>query len=506
MTIPDAEPLDARELDARLLDAWRRARDDGRAPFTIPGHKRRAAAIDPTLGDLLDVDVPMFGGLGTIKGAVATLSQAEAAGADLWDADGCRYSTGGTTHANQALILALGAPGDTVLVSRTAHRSTLSALVLAGLRPVWLPPVLDPEWGVPTGLDLDAFDRAVEAHPGAVGVLLVEPGYLGGVSDLAEVCRRAHGAGLPLVVDQAWGAHFGFHPAYPPHALQAGADAMAISAHKSLPAYSQASVALARTERLDRDRLERAFDMSATTSPAGSILASIDASRALLADERVGQCFDRLLTSAASIREAVGRLPGVHVLDPTVDGPGRADPAKVVILLTRSTVSGNDIATDLIAAGVPVELADRHTMVPIVTLADDAESTGRFVDAFGAAYRRLGGALDRDAGRAGPHPEIPPAPLTPRAAFFARHDVVMMADAVGRVCAETIAPYPPGIPLLVPGETVTEQSVDALRWAADSGRRIAYAADPSLRTVQVVAHDAVTAAAAADITPSGPLL
>lgn len=497
---------DPAALDARLLDAWRRARTDGRAAFTIPGHKRRAAVIDQTLGDVVDGDVPMFGGLGTVKGAVATVADAEAAGAELWGADWCRYSTGGTTHANQALILALGAPGDTVLVGRTAHRSTLSGLVLAGLRPVWLPPTLDPEWGVPTGLDLDAFDRALEGHPEAVGVLVVEPDYLGGVSNLTEVCRRAHDAGLAVVVDQAWGAHFGFHPAFAPHALQAGADAMAISAHKTLPAYSQASVALARTERLDRNRLERAFELSNTTSPAGTILASIDGARALLADDRVGPLFDRLLTSAASIRAAVGRLPGVHVLDPWSAGPGRADPAKVVILLHRSTVSGNDIETDLLTAGVPVELADRHTVVPIVTLTDDATSTDRFVAAFDAAYRRLGGARHAGADDVGPRrpPAMPPTVLTPRAAFFARHDDVALVDAVGRVCAETVAPYPPGIPLLVPGETVTEQSIDALRRAADSGRRIAYAADASLRTVQVVAHHAV--AEVTDIAPKGHLL
>src|SRR5262249_26445991 len=159
--------------------------------------------------------------------------------------------------------------------------STLLGLVLAGLTPVWLQPDIDADTGVPLGIAVDDVRAAVVAHPDAAAMLLVEPGYLGTRSDLAAIVSVAHAAGMPVGLDQAWGAHLGFHPALPPHALACEADAMVTSAHKTWPAYSQGSVVLARTERLDAARLEAAFEASNTTSPAGSVLASIDGARAL---------------------------------------------------------------------------------------------------------------------------------------------------------------------------------------------------------------------------------
>ena len=164
-----------------------------------------------------------------------------------------------------------------MLVARNAHRSVLSGLVLAGLRPVWIEVRTDPRTGAPLGLETDTVRALLAAHPEAVALFCTEPSYQGTLSDLAALAEAAHDQGIPFVVDQAWGAHLGFAPGYPDHAFQAGADAMVTSAHKMLPAFSQASLVLARTERIDPDRLERAFEATHTTSPSGAILASIDA-------------------------------------------------------------------------------------------------------------------------------------------------------------------------------------------------------------------------------------
>ncbi|MFC7484943.1 hypothetical protein ACFQX7_39695 [Luedemannella flava] len=250
--------------DAPLLAAWHAYVDGGVTPFTIPGHKRAAARLWPALGAAVASDVPLFGGLDTVKLAGGTLADAEARAAALWGADWCRFSTGGSTHANQAIALAVGRPGDTVLVTRSAHRSTLLGLVLAGLNPVWLPTTVDPRFGIPSGVSPEALRGALAAHPSARAVFLVEPSYLGTVSDLPALIAASD---VPVIVDQAWGAHFGFHPSLPPHALQVGAAALVTSAHKTLPAYSQASLLLARTDRLDPDRLDRAFEAGNTTSP-----------------------------------------------------------------------------------------------------------------------------------------------------------------------------------------------------------------------------------------------
>jgi arginine decarboxylase len=252
------------------------------------------------------------------------------------------------------------------------------------------------------------------------------------------------------------------------------------SAHKTLPAYTQGAVVLARTERLDRARLERAFDATHTTSPAGSILASIDAARALLARDGERLC-GRLLRGLATARKRLREVPGLDVLD----GPG-VDPAKLVVLLAGTGAHGGLIEADLIAAGMPVEMGDRDTLVPIVTMADDEEQIATFTEELIAAVERHRGEPRRPAATASW--TVRPQPvLAPREAFFAPNETVPASAAIGRISAELVAPYPPGVPVLAPGELITAEALAALREVAGYGGRIAYAEDPSLATFQVVA-------------------
>jgi arginine decarboxylase len=474
--------------DAPLLQAWMQFAASDSTPFTIPGHHRRAEQLSASLALLLAGDVPLYGGVADIKTAAGTLEAAEQLGARLWGADWCRYSTGGSTHANQVVALAVGRPGDTVLVSRAAHRSTLSGLVLAGLRPVWLPAEIDERFGVPTGVSAATVEQALTQNPNAVAVFCVEPGYLGTLSDLAPIIALAHGRGIPVVVDQAWGAHLGFHPGYPPHALALGADAMVLSAHKTLPAYSQASVVAARTERLDADRLDRAFEVSATTSPSGTIHASTDASRALLASPLAPALLDRLMHVTAEARVRLqAEVPGLRAPGPQDFTPGRYDPAKLVLQLDACGLDGNALERALIDAGMPVELADRDTLVPIVTMLDDDRTLSALVDCVVVAASHLPRIPRPLTVFAAWAQGIPAAAMTPREAFFARHETVESDRAIGRVSAELVAPYPPGVPVLVPGEVISEETLSLLQAAAAGGTRIAYAADPTMTTLQVVA-------------------
>ncbi len=465
--------------DAPLVDEYNRALTAATRPFTIPGHKNRTELLGPVTAG----DVPMYPGLDTIKMTHRRLQVAEQRAADLWGADWARFSVGGSTHANQTLCLAVGAPGDRVVSTRAVHRSTLLGFVLAGLDPVWVHPEVDPVSGLPTGLPAVRVGQALADHPDARAVFVVEPGYVGTRSDVRALAGLAHGAGVPLVVDQAWGAHLGFHPGLPEHALQAGADALITSAHKSLPAYTQAALVLAQTTRLDRHRLERAFEATHTTSPAGAILASIDGCRSLL-EQHGSVLLGAVIELVAEARARLAQVPGLAVL---AGNPDQVDPTKLVVGLAATGASGPIIENDLIAAGFPVELADRDTIVAIVTVSDTADTVHPFVDALITSIER-----HRGAPRA---VEAPPwlaggtyaeAAMTPRAAFFAPHERVDAAQAVGRVSAELIAPYPPGIPAVVPGEVLTHDVLAALRAAAASGVRVAYAADPTLHTVQVV--------------------
>ena len=211
-------------------------------PFTIPGHKQRHDLV----GDVVAGDVPLYAGLDTMKLARGVVAEAEARAARLWGADLCRFSVGGSTHGNQALALAVARPGDRVVVARTLHRSMLLGLVLAGLEPVWVRPEVDPTHGLPTGVTAAALEAALAGAPDARAVFVGDPSYVGTVGDVGALATVAHRHGIPLVVDAAWGAHLGFHPALPPHALAAGADALVTSAHKALPAWSQGALVLAR--------------------------------------------------------------------------------------------------------------------------------------------------------------------------------------------------------------------------------------------------------------------
>jgi arginine decarboxylase len=385
------DPRDPRDplglaADAPLLAAWlsftARAEADELIPMSVPGHKQRQDLV----GAVVAGDAPLYGGLDSIKHADMLRADGEARAAALWGADWCRFSVAGSPHGNQALALAVGQPGREVIITRTLHRSLLLGLVLAGLRPVWVRPEIDAASGLPGPVAVATVRDALAAHPDACAVFLGDPSYVGTTGDLAGHAATAHEAGVPLLVDAAWAAHFGFHPDLPPHAIAAGADAMVTSAHKALPAYTQGALVLARTERLDAARLDRAFEATHTTSPTGSIMASIDAARALLARDGEQLCA-RLLRGVAAARQRLAAVPGVAVLDgPTVE------PSKLVVLLAGTGANGYAVESDLVAVGMPVEMADRDTLGPIPTIADDEARIAAFTEALIATIERHRGA------------------------------------------------------------------------------------------------------------------
>jgi lysine decarboxylase len=254
---------------------------------------------------------------------------------------------------------------------------------------------------------------------------------------------------------------------------------MVTSTHKTLTAFTQGSIVLARESLIDLARLDEAFELLHTTSPSAAIMASSDRARQLVED-RGQQLLGRTVALVADARERLRRIQGLHVYEAT-------DPAKLVLALAGTGADGFAVEADLVAEGIRLEMADRDTLVPIVTLADDEATIERLVEALERAIA---------ARRGRPRPPAassvwslePVAALSPRAAFFAPRRRVPIEQAIGRVAAETAAPYPPGIPALAPGELVTAEVVAALRAEAAAGSRIAYCADPSLETLLVVAE------------------
>jgi lysine decarboxylase len=444
--------------------------------FTTPGHKRA-----PHLADgMLLFDIPLSTGVDDLHLSRDVLGRAERLAAELWGADLCRFCLNGSTQGNEALALAAAEPGARVVVSRNLHKSLFAGLVLAGLDPVWVRPELDEATGLPLRVAAERIEAALAAAPDARAVFLVEPSYVGVVSDVAGIVDLAHAAGIPVLVDQAWGAHFGFHPAVPAHALALGADAMVVSAHKTLASFTQGAYLFARAEHLDLARVGDAFDALYTTSPSAAILASLDRTRALMA-LRGEELLGRTVAIAEALRSELAAIEGLAVLSSD-------DPTKLALALAGTGADGLEVEGDLVAEGIRVELANRDTIVPLLTIGNTEADAERFAAALGASLERRRGE-PRAAGPAtavwGVEPEVA---LTPREAFFAPCETVAAEEAVGRIAAETVAPYPPGIPALAPGEVVQAGLLEALREAAAFGTRMAACADPTLATMRVVSR------------------
>jgi len=470
-------------VSAPLLDAYLSYFEQKRQPFTIPGHKQRAGRLDAGLGLVVDSDTPLYGGLDEIKLSNHVLKRAEALAATLWGADYARFSTGGSTHANQAMILALGKPGDKVALSRTAHRSVLSALVLAGLEPIWLSPEIDVATGVPIGIPVAELEKIIDQKP--IALLLTEPGYLGTLSDLPALIESAHAHSIPVIVDAAWGGHFGFSSLVPAHCLVMGADALITSTHKALPGYSASALLIAQGKYLNLDRIEQSFETTHTTSPAGAPLASIDGCRALL-QTRGQELISQLVVDVAAFKNKVQTHFNLPIfLNPSDFPTGRFDPTKIVLRANQLGASGVDIEKALQSQFIRVEMADSDTVVFLATLADSKVEFDELAEAL-IPILKEGQSAPRKTATSLSWSVVPTVALSMRDAYFAETEMVAAAQAVGRISADLIAPYPPGVAVVAPGELLTKVIVEGLAATKAAGVRIAYATDSTLDSYRVV--------------------
>jgi arginine decarboxylase len=475
---------------APLFDSLRRFVERGQAPFYSPGHKG-GRTLDPWFREhIAELDLNNLPDTDTLHCPEGPILDAERLIADAWGVGQSFILVQGSTSGNIAVALAALRPGEPVLVARNAHKSVLAGLVQVGARPVWLEPRWDERFGVAHGLDTDVVERAL-GDGGAKALWILHPTYYGTTGDiaaLAELCGR-HDA--KLLVDGAHSPHFAFHPDLPTPGETFGA-ATVQSVHKILSGLSQAAVLHVDPAVLDAATVRRGLQLIQTTSPHFAIMASIDlARRQMMLDGR--ELLDQTLDRARRAATRLAAIPGLRVLRPddlAGEGTGlhQLDETKLLIGTAGLAADARDILARLNRVhGVQPELSGTGHILCITTIGNTDDDMDRLVTGFDevathAGLRRGGAqtalAVDLLAVR-------PETVLTPREAFFAAEDSVPLAQAVGRVAAEAITPYPPGIPLVMPGERLGDDVVELLKALREAGNPIS-AADPSLDFVKVV--------------------
>ena len=481
-------------MNAPLAEAVLRYAGLGVLPCHTPGHKGGRGA-HPLLHRFfteegLRADVSLSAELDDLHAPTGCIRAAEELAAEAYGADAAYFMVNGTTGAIHTMLLASLAPGDVLLVPRNVHRSVVGAMILAGVRPIYMQPEIDTRLGIAMGVSLCAVERAVCEHPEARAALLVYPTYYGVATELAAIADSLHVRGKLLLVDAAHGPHFAFSDELPPSAMAAGADLSAESTHKLLGSLTQTSMLLARGGRVPTERIRAASGIVQSTSPNEILLASLDLARAQMA----GEGRERLavaIRAAEELRRRINEIEGLWAFGAEymgADGMAALDPLKITVQVTGLGLSGFAAEEGLRRRNVACELADARNVLLLLSYADGERETERVLAALrGMAEENAPMCTSRGVVSFLALPPIPETALAPRDAYFARSEHVDVGAAEGRVAAETIVFYPPGIPVLAPGDVIDGVTLAHLRAMKAVGARVVGAADASLGTLMVIA-------------------
>jgi arginine decarboxylase len=460
----------------------------------VPGHKGGAGA-DPAMralvGDVgLRNDVPSITEGVDIGPEPTPFQQAQILAAEAWGARRAWFLVNGASQGNHSACMALAHSGNRVVVQRNVHSSVIDGLVLSGLRPTFVAPELDAELGIAHGLTPDSLAAGLDETLGAVAAMVVSPTYFGACADVAGLAAVAHQRGVPLVVDEAWGAHLRFHPDLPDDALTCGADLVISSTHKVVGSLTQAAMLhLGRGGRIDPAVVDRCISLVETTSPSGLLSGSLDAARRQ-AYVHGAELLGETLSALAATREAIAAIPGLAVLDESMVGrPGIAgwDPLRLAVDVRGTGSTGYRLAkTAFEESGVDIELHSENVVVAIFGLGEPAAAAGQRLV---AALRDAVGRVEAEPGP--PQEKLAPPPpwgelvMTPREAFLGPQEVIPFDAAAGRVAAEGLAAYPPGIPNVLPGERLTAETLDYIRESVAHGGHVRGGSDRELKTLRV---------------------
>lgn len=480
-----------------LLDALKLCMRQPNAPFYTPGHKRGQGipqSLATCLGSaVFQADLPELPELDNLFAPQGAIQAAQELAAAAFGAEQTWFLVNGSTCGVTAAILATCGPGDKIVLSRNVHQSAIAGLILSGAVPIFITPEYDPVLDLVHSITPAAVAAALAQHP-AKAVMMVYPSYHGVCGDVAAIAEETHQHQIPLLVDEAHGPHFAFHPDLPISALAAGADLSVQSTHKVLGAITQAAMLHIQGNRVQSHRITQALQLLQSTSPSYLLLASLDAARQQMAVQGE-QLMDQTLDLANKARSQINQIPKLSVLTEQAGAPGFFALDRTRLTLTVSSLGLSGFAADEILhqrLGVTAELPSLRHLTFIVSLGNRPGDIERLLSACTVLARDYADFASQPL----PAPDFTTLigsgqgqpRLSPREAFFSPTEVVPFEQAVDRICTELVCPYPPGIPVLLPGEAIAPAALDYLQQVLNCGGCITGCSDPSLQTLKVVRH------------------
>ncbi|WP_280769371.1 aminotransferase class I/II-fold pyridoxal phosphate-dependent enzyme [Salipaludibacillus daqingensis] len=462
--------------------------------FHIPGHKH-GEGMDPEFKQFigpnaLSIDLINIAPLDDLHHPHGMIKEAQDLAAEAFGADHTFFSVQGTSGAIMTMIMSVCGPGEKILVPRNVHKSIMSAIIFAGATPIFIHPELDEELGISHGITTDSVERALRTHPDAKGLVVINPTYFGISANLEDIVRISHSYDIPVLVDEAHGVHIHFNENLPPSAMQAGADMAATSVHKLGGSLTQSSVLNLQGDRVSYLRVQSIISMLTTTSTSYILLASLDTARRHLAMEGHDQLED-VIKLADDTRKKINSIPGItcpgkEILDEKAIFD--LDPTKLIISIKELNISGYEVEKWLRNhANIEVELSDLYNILCIVTMGDSRETMDKLIkglsDLSEVFYYLREEQLSTIRVQV---PNIPILAMSPREAFYAETEVIKLDQSAGRISAEFIMIYPPGIPIFIPGEIIEQENLDYIFKNMAAGLPVQGPEDHTLTRIRVI--------------------
>jgi len=474
---------------APLFEALKKYDSKNVVPFDVPGHKHGKGLPEFTefVGEqLMRIDVNSMKPLDNISNPISVIKEAEELMAEAYFADCAFFLVNGTTSGVQAMIMSVCKPGEKIIIPRNAHKSATNGLILSGAIPVYIQPETDYELGIANGVTAKNVEKAIINNPDAKAVFLANPTYYGAVSEIENIIDIAHKNGMSVLVDEAHGAHLKFHEEFPKDAMELGADMAAVSLHKTGGSLTQSSVLLLNEGMIDKNTVKTILNLTQTTSASYILMTSLDVARKRLAVEG-NRIFEDILRITRNARNQINDIEGLYAFGKEMIGKLGVydfDETKLGVNVTGLGITGFE-AYDILRDkyNIQVELGDAYNILAIVSVGDTEESLNSLVMALKDMSIKYKGNKKKFEKVILENPEVI---VSPRDAFYARKRIIRLEEAEGEISGESVMAYPPGIPIVAPGERITKRMIEYIKFLKKQHSMLTDTADPDVEYIKVL--------------------